>query len=64
MFIPLKKSSINEKRTFGGKIRGKIGFLGGEKEMWGVGREIFMTRYILKIHRSRVVDPITSNTSS
>jgi hypothetical protein len=26
----------------GGKIMGKIGFLGGEKEAWGVGREIFM----------------------
>jgi hypothetical protein len=37
----LKKSSVNENRTFGDKIRGKIGFLGGEKEMQGVGREIF-----------------------
>jgi hypothetical protein len=26
----------------GGKIRGKIGFLGGEKETHGVGREIFL----------------------
>jgi hypothetical protein len=59
VYIPLKKRSVNENQTFGGKI----GFLGGEKEMWGVGREIFMTRYILKIHQSRVVDPITSNTS-
>jgi hypothetical protein len=25
----LKKSSVNKNRTFGGKIRGKIGFLGG-----------------------------------
>jgi hypothetical protein len=25
-----------------GKIRGKFGFLGGEKETWGVGREIFL----------------------
>jgi hypothetical protein len=23
-------------------IKGKIGFLGGIKEMWGVGREIFL----------------------
>jgi hypothetical protein len=26
----------------GYKIRGKIEFLGGEKKMWGVGREIFL----------------------
>jgi hypothetical protein len=32
MCIPLKKSSVTESRTFGNKIRGKIGFLGGEKE--------------------------------
>jgi hypothetical protein len=25
----------------GDKIKGKIEFLGGEKETWGVGREIF-----------------------
>jgi hypothetical protein len=33
----LKKSSVNENRTFGYKIR----FLGGEKETQGVRREIF-----------------------
>jgi hypothetical protein len=41
MFISLKKSSVNENRTFRGKIRDKIEFLGGEKETWGVRREIF-----------------------
>jgi hypothetical protein len=42
MFLPLKKSSVNKNRTFGSKMRGKIGYLGGEKEMWRVGREIFI----------------------
>jgi hypothetical protein len=28
-------------KLLGGKIRGKIGSLGGEKETQGVGREIF-----------------------
>jgi hypothetical protein len=35
MCIPLKKSSVNENQTFGGKIRGKIGFLGVKKRPKG-----------------------------
>jgi hypothetical protein len=29
-------------KLLGGKIRGKIEFLGGEKETWRVGREILI----------------------
>jgi hypothetical protein len=43
MCIPLKKSSVNENRTFRDKIRSKIGFLEDEKETQEVGREIFQT---------------------
>jgi hypothetical protein len=39
----LKKNSINEIRIFGSKIRGKNRFLGGKKEMWRVGRDIFLS---------------------
>jgi hypothetical protein len=31
----LKKSLVKENRTFGDKFRGKIGFLGDEKETQG-----------------------------
>jgi hypothetical protein len=41
MFIPLNKSSVNKTELSGDKIRGKIGFGGGEKETWRVGKEIF-----------------------
>jgi hypothetical protein len=41
MCIPLKKSSVNKNELLGGKTRGKIRFLGSEKETQGVGREIF-----------------------
>jgi hypothetical protein len=44
MFIPLKKSSVNENQTFGGV---KLDFFfGGEKETWGVGREIFFKKWL------------------
>jgi hypothetical protein len=44
MFIPLKKSSVNENQIF----KGKIEFFSGEKEMWEVGREIFRESGFLK----------------
>jgi hypothetical protein len=34
-----------------GKIKGKIGFLGDEKEMWGVRREIFLIFGIQNLYR-------------
>jgi hypothetical protein len=39
---------VNENRSFGSKIRDKIGFFGGEKETWGGERNLLIHIALLK----------------
>jgi hypothetical protein len=46
MCIPLKKSSVNENRTFRSKIRGKIGFWGWKRDAGG-GKRNLQIQFVL-----------------
>jgi hypothetical protein len=43
-----QKTLVNENRSFGSKIRDKIGFFGGEKETWGGERNLLIHIALLK----------------